>query len=336
MTTIREVADHADVSVATVSRVINNVGYVSEDLRSRVNEAMRALNYQPNTLARSLRRQETRTIGLLIPQVDQPFFSALAFAIEKALFAEDYRLLLCSAQEDHAKETAYAEILVRQRVDGLIVVPTGQSPEIFDLFRQRNVPIVLVDRDMPAVSGSRVLVDNRQGGYAGMAHLLALGHRNIRVIGGPAYSGAMQQRMTGARQALRDYGLPDNGELMTTSNQQYEMGYENAFRLLQETPRPSAIFALTDVTAVGVMHAAARLGLRLPQDLSVVGFDDIPLAGYMIPSLTTVAQPIYPMGEHAARIMLNHLQTEVSTPDTVTLATELIVRDSAVPFAGGQ
>jgi DNA-binding LacI/PurR family transcriptional regulator len=146
----------------------------------------------------------------------------------------------------------------------------------------------------------------------------------------------MQQRMTGARQALRDYGLPDDGELMITSNQQYEMGYENAFRLLQEKPRPSAIFALTDVTAVGVMHAAARLGLRLPEDLSVVGFDDIPLAGYMIPSLTTVAQPIYPMGEHAARIMLNHLQIEVSTPETVTLATELIVRDSAVPFEGGQ
>jgi LacI family transcriptional regulator len=331
LTTIREVAEYAEVSVATVSRVVNNVGYVSEDLRMRVEEAMKALHYQPNTLARSLRRQETRTIGVLIPQTDHPFFSALAYAIETALFAEDYRMLLCSAQEDGAKEAAYAEILMRQRVDGVIVVPIGQETPVFEQFQRRDIPMVLVDRDIPGLTASRVLVDNFRGGYAGMKHLLDLGHHNVRVIGAPAYSRAMQQRMEGARQAMADAGIQPDGELWLAGTlQQYEMGYQTAFDLLQTTPRPTAIFALTDVTAVGVMHAAARLGLRLPQDVSVIGFDDIPLAGFMIPSLTTVAQPIYPMGEHAARLLLHHLADPSYPTETIMLDTRLVVRDSAV------
>jgi LacI family transcriptional regulator len=332
MTTMREVAERAEVSVATVSRVINNVGYVSPDLKDRVMGAMRALHYQPSALARSLRRQETRTIGVLIPQIDQPFFAALAYAVEKELFDNDYRMLLCSAQEDHDKEMAYAEILVRQRVDGLIVVPTGRSSDLFDLFDQRDVPIVLVDRDIADVKASRVLVDNLQGGYTGMAHLLDLGHRDIRIIGAPAYSRALQQRSDGAHKALQDYGVNGDGELLVAGTlQPYEMGYKTALELLRQTPRPTAIFALTDVIAVGVMHAAAKLGLRLPQDLSVVGFDDIPLAGFMIPSLTTVAQPIYEMGAHAARLLLEHIaEPETAAHETVQFETRLMVRDSSV------
>ena len=330
MTTIREVAEYAEVSVATVSRVVNNVGYVSEDLRMRVEQAMKALQYQPNSLARSLRRQETRTIGVMIPQIDHPFFSALSYAIETTLFAQDYRMLLCSAQEDGAKEAAYAEILLRQRVDGMIIVPIGQETTVFEQFRRHSIPMVLVDRDMPGLSASRVLVDNFRGGYVGITHLLELGHRDIRVIGAPAYSRAMQQRMEGARQALVDFGIKaDRGLWLAETLHHYEMGYQTAFELLQSKPRATAIFALTDVTAVGVMHAAARLGLRLPHDLSIIGFDDIPLAGYMIPSLTTVAQPIYSMGEHAARLLMNHLADPSFANGRVMLDTQLIVRDSA-------
>jgi LacI family transcriptional regulator len=335
MTTMREVADHAEVSVATVSRVINNIGYVSPDLKDRVREAMQLLNYQPSALARSLRRQETRTIGVLLPQVDQPFFAALAFAIETALFENDYRMLLCSAQEDEEKEAAYAEILVRQRVDGIILVPTGRGTALLDLFAQRALPLVLVDRDLPGLNASRVLVDNFRGGYDGMAHLLQLGHRNVRVIGTTAYSLAMQQRMAGAEKALDDYGVPHDGELILSGAlPQFDMGVETALALLKGDDLPTAIFALTDVTAVGVMHAAAKHGLRLPQDLSVVGFDDIPLAGYMIPSLTTVAQPIHDIGATAARLLLAPIAEPMLPPETVELETRLIVRDSTMKIAG--
>jgi LacI family transcriptional regulator len=329
MTTMREVAAHAEVSLATVSRVINKVGYVSPDLRERVEAAMAALHYQPSALARSLRRQESRAIGLLIPQLDQPFFAALAFAIESLLFENDYRMLLCSAQEDEARERAYAEILIRQRVDGVIAVPTGQGSALQDLFGERELPLVLLDRDLPDLRASRVLVDNDQGGYDGMKHLLELGHRNLRVIGAPAYSLAMQQRINGARRALQEYGIHDHEHVILSGTlPQYEMGVEAANRLFDESPRPTAIFALTDVTAVGVMHAAAQRGLPVPDALSVMGFDDIPLAGFMIPSLTTVAQPIQAMGEEAARLVLEQISAPRHECERVVLKTAMVVRNS--------
>ena len=171
---------------------------------------------------------------------------------------------------------------------------------------------MLVDRDMPGLKVSKVLVNNFRGGYEGMVHLLELGHRRVGVIGAPAYSAAMRQRLQGVRRALADFHLEASNELLVTGTlQQYEMGYETARQLLTQADRPTAIFALTDVAAVGAMHAAASLGLRLPADLSVVGFDDIALAKYMIPELTTVAQPIYEMGTLAARLLLDHL----SAPD---------------------
>lgn len=329
MATMKEVADRADVSVATVSRVINKSGYVSPDLEARVHEAMRTLKYQPSALARSLRRQETQTIGVLVPQLDQPFFSALAFTVEKALFSGGYRTLICSAEEDQDKENAYVEMLLRQRVDGVIMVPTGRSVHAIRQFLDKNIPVVLVDRDLPALQANKVLSDNYKGGYEGMRYLLEIGHTKIGVIGAPAYSEAMTQRMAGIRQALADHHVQDNPELLVTGVlQQFEMGYQSALELLRQTPRPTAIFALTDVIAVGVMHAASALGLRLPQDLSVMGFDNIPLATYSIPGLTTIAQPIYEMGEAATKLLLAHVHTHELEPQTLVFDCKLVVRQS--------
>ena len=166
MATIKEVAEHAKVSVATVSRVVNNSGYVSADLRERVEKAMHLLNYKPSALARSLRRQETHTIGVLVPELNQPFFGTLVFAMEKTLFARDYRTLICSSEEDAVKEAAYVDILLRQRVDGVILVPTGQSAEGVSRLLQANIPVVLIDRDLPNLAINRVLSDNFGGAYA--------------------------------------------------------------------------------------------------------------------------------------------------------------------------
>jgi LacI family transcriptional regulator len=308
LATIKEVAEHARVSVATVSRVVNNSGYVSTSLRERVETSMRELEYKPSALARSLRRQETRTIGVLVPQMNQPFFSTLIYAMEKTLFAEDYRTLICSSEEDLFKESSYVDILLRQRVDGVIYVPTGQNAEYARRLLQADVPTVLIDRDFPELPISRVVSDNYGGAYAAAQHLVSLGHMRIGLIGGPSYSQSMKARAEGAQQAIRDFGGHyDPSLLMIGTLPEFELGYQAALRLMKRPNPPTAIFAFNDVVAVGVMHAASQLGLTLPDDLSVVGFDDIPLAAYVIPELTTVAQPIYNIGQTAVEVLLRRL-----------------------------
>lgn len=332
MATIKQVAERAGVSVATVSRVVNKTGYVSDDLAVRVQSAMDTLNYHPSALARGLRRQQSQTVGILVPQLDQPFFSALAFTIEKALFASDYRVLVCSSEESGEKESAYVDMLIRQRVDGCILVPTGHSAEPIRRLLEQNVPGVLVDRDLPTLTINRVLCDNLQGAYEGARHLLDLGHRLIALIGGPTYSDSLNRRMEGAQRALHDAGVTLPPELITTvSSLQFDMGYQAGLRLLNQAPRPTAIFAMTDVMAVGAMHAAAELGLRIPDDLSIVGFDDVPLASHIIPQLTTVSQPIYRMGEVASSILMRRLQDPGAPVETTTLSTRLVVRASSTP-----
>lgn len=334
MATMREVAARAHVSVATVSRVINKTGYVSPDLEERVFDAMRALHYQPSALARSLRRQETRTIGLLIPQLDLPFFSTLAYSIERILFDEDYRVLICSSEEDPEREKAYSQMLMRQRVDGVILAPTGHSPQSLRNFIESKVPVVLVDRDVPEPAASKVLVNNVNGGYAGMKYLLENGHRRIGLVGAPTHSNAIRQRIEGAYKALNEFRVHKHFErLALNTDRQFNFGYQAAFDMLQGDDRPTAIFALTDVAAVGVMHAAARLNLKIPDHLSVMGFDNIPLSEFIIPELSTVAQPIREMGEIAAHEILNSLDRREPRPETFMLETSLVIRQSILPFA---
>jgi LacI family transcriptional regulator len=332
MATIKQVATYAKVSVATVSRVVNNTGYVSADLRERVEQAMSALNYKPSALARSLRRQETLTIGVLLPQLNQPFFSTLAFAMEKTLFANDYKTIICSSEEDPDKEAAYVDMLLRQRVDGVLIVPCGQTTDNINRLINGRVPTVLVDRDIPGIVINRVLCDNISGGCQAIRHLLTLGHREIAIIGGQGYTQSIGDRIKGARQAYAELNLPfDDSAVVASAINEFESGFKVAHELLRRAQRPTAIFALTDVTAVGVLHAAAEHNIRLPRDLSVVGFDDIPLARHSIPALTTVAQPIYEMGEMAASLLLAHLRGELTGTKTVTLPTKLIVRHSTAP-----
>lgn len=332
MATIKQVADRAKVSVATVSRVINKTGFVSSELAARVQEAMHALHYQPSDLARGLRSQRTLAIGVLIPQLDQPFFSALTFAIERSLSAQKYHALICSAEESLENEIAHVDLFMRQRVDGVIIVPTGHSTENVRRFLERSVPVVIVDRDLPGLQGvHRVLIDNYSGGYSGMRYLLDLGHRRIGVISGQAYSEPMNHRLRGVRRALTDARLNADERLFVASDlQQFDMGYSAANQLLDLPDPPSAIFALTDVMAVGAIHAAARRGLDVPGDLSVIGFDNIPLASYFIPALTTVAQPIQQMGEYASHTVLDALHNPNMLPTDTLLPTELVVRQSAV------
>lgn len=327
VTTIRDVALAAEVSIATVSRVINGTRYVSPDLRARVVSAMQALGYQPNAIAQGLRRQATRTAGLLVPRINEPFFGQFAFAVEKTLFANGYRTLVCSTEENPDKERAYIAILLGQQVDAVVLFPliAGTDDNVARLV-ERDVPVVVVEREMAAFAVSQVLVTNFQGGSDGVRHLVELGHRHLGILsaGGETMP---PERLRGARQAVLDSGVQADVRVIS-GPPDFTSGYEAALDMLRARPRPTAIFALTDSMAVGALHAAAQMGLRVPHDLSLIGFDDIPLVSFLIPPLTTIAQPIYAMGEAAARILLRQLTGAHAAPQTVLLETRLVRRAS--------
>jgi len=327
VTTIRDVALAAEVSIATVSRVINGTRYVSPDLRARVVSAMQALGYQPNAIAQGLRRQATRTAGLLVPRINEPFFGQFAFAVEKTLFANGYRTLVCSTEENPDKERAYITILLGQQVDAVVLFPliAGTDDNVARLV-ERDVPVVVVEREMAAFAVSQVLVTNFQGGSDGVRHLVELGHRHLGILsaGGETMP---PERLRGARQAVLDSGVQADVRVIS-GPPDFTSGYEAALDMLRARPRPTAIFALTDSMAVGALHAAAQMGLRVPHDLSLIGFDDIPLVSFLIPPLTTIAQPIYAMGEAAARILLRQLAGAHAAPQTVLLETRLVRRAS--------
>ena len=340
---MKEVAVGAGVSIATVSRVINQNGYVTPALEEKVRRTMGVLNYQPSALARSLRRQETQSIGVLVPKLSQPFFSLLGYAIEQALFTQGYRAFLCSAEEDPAKESAYLEMLLRQRVDGVILVPTGRSLANVERLLGKKLPVVLVDRDLPALHVDRILGDNVSGGSQIARHLLDLGHRRIAVIGAEPHSESMARRLAGVRQALGEAGIKPTEECLATSTgEQFELGSATTERLSRQPRRPTAVIALTDMLAVGALHGAVKAGLQLPKDLSVTGFDDIPLASYILPELTTVAQPITQMAERAVTRLLLLIQERLVRlpedpelkPQCMVLPTRLIVRNSTVAPQG--
>ncbi|MBV9997969.1 MAG: LacI family DNA-binding transcriptional regulator [Verrucomicrobia bacterium] len=342
MPTIKEVAALAGVSTATVSRVINQNGYVTQAVQDKVRQTMEALNYQPSALARGLRRQKTQSIGVLVPKVSQPFFSLLGYAIEQALFKQGYRAFLCSAEENPEKESAYLEMLLRQRVDGIILVPTGHSVANVERLLRTRVPVVLVDRDLPALPVDRVLSDNLQGGYGIGRHLLDLGHRRIAVVGAEPHSESMGRRLSGIRRALDEAGVELREEwVVIGSGEQFGLGLSTAQGVLRHRPSPTAIVALTDGLAVGVLHGACRAGLQLPDELSVTGFDDIPLAAYVSPELTTVAQPITEMGERTVDRLLQLVQARwvrgdqnhdfEFEPQSALLPTRVVVRGSTAP-----
>lgn len=330
--TIQDVAKAADVSVATVSRVINGKGGVRPKLEKRVKRAMKKLHYHPSTLARNLKLQESRQIGLIIPLLDHPFFSRLANVTEQELFQNDYRAIICNTDEDKALELEYVELLLRQRVDGIIINSSVDITDYIDEVRAQNIPCVLVDRNVEVFECSKVFSDNSQGGYLGMKYLLELGHRRIKVVAPFSFAEPTQHRLRGIREALAEFGLdaPDD-MFLTSDDHSFELGVNVGLQVAQEQPRPTAIFALTDVTAVGVMRAMWQLNLRIPEDMTVMGYDGIPLSAYVTPALTTVAQPIVEMGRISVQLLLQHIQNPELPPEKAVLENKLIIRESTAP-----
>jgi LacI family transcriptional regulator len=328
MATIREVAESAGVSYATVSHVINNTRLVSPETRQRVLAAMDALNYRPNALARSLRQGKTNTLGLVLPDSANPFFAEISRSIEDEAFKKGYSVFLCNTELDTERELFYVDVLSKKQVDGIIFVAAGDQADSLEYLRQRNMPVVMIDRDLPNVEVDAVLTDHRLGGYLATRHLLELGHTRIACIAGPSSITPSAERITGYRNALEEAGLPCDENLILRGDYHAQSGMETTHAILKMAPRPTAIFALNDLMALGALRAAAEEGCSVPGDLAVVGYDDLELAHFTNPPLTTIAQPKKEIGAQAIHLLVDRMSHKNRPPSRVVLPPELIVRRS--------
>ncbi len=329
MTTIRQVADKAGVSVTTVSHVINNTRFVSDVLRERVQRAMTELNYRPNALARSLRLGQTHTLGLILPDSANPFFAEIGHAIEAAAFERGYSVILCNTENDPTKELLYTNVLENRQVDGMVFVAAGGNHEALSSIVRNGLPLVVVDRDLGSLGVDAVTTNNYQGGLLATRHLIELGHTIIGCITGPSDLTPSAERVTGYSDALKEADLEVKGTLLVRGDFHVPSGLTAATLLLQQDPRPTALFVCNDLMAIGALHAAAQLGLRVPDDVAIVGFDDIELASYTIPPLTTVCQPKQEIGHTAIQLILDRMASPVRSPRHEILRPQLMIRASS-------
>ena len=341
MVTIKDVARLANVSIATVSRVVNGYAHVRPAVRESVTKAIAELGYRPNGLASSFRTQQSNIVGVLLRQQRTPFSSALAYAIENTMFDQGYRVLLCSTNGDADREEAYLNTMLEMRVQGVIIRPsaaTARTVKQINMLRERGIALSFVDMKPKVAAISSVVCDNFSGGYQGMRHLIELGHRRIGVAAGivaqkGGSSDVGSERVRGIKQAAAD--LADDVEIIWSPPfdiASFEIGREIGDTMIRNNPGMTAIFATTDMLAIGVMHAAHALDLDLPKDLSILGYDGVLESTVTFPTLSTIAQPIHEMGQLAATTLIDHMTGASKSPRQVVLENTLIHRASTIPL----
>ena len=330
MATIRKVADLAGVSTATVSHVINDTRAVSGALTTRVLNAMEQLDYQPDIIARSLRRRETLTVGLIVPSIEIPFFARVAAGIEAAANDVGYSVILCNTGWSLSREVHYLNNLLARRVDGLLCISLAMSAEHIAPVLRRRTPVVVFERTMPGVEVDAVEIDNVQGAFDATAHLLDLGHRRVGCITGLPNSNLNEERIHGYRQALTERGIPFDPSLLRTGDYTAAAGVRESLELIRLPEPPSAIFAFNDLMAMGVMQAVQERGLRIPADVAVIGFDGLAITAHCYPPLSTVEQPVAEMSVAAIAMLLDRIKGGAAPARVQTFAARLVTRASTV------
>ncbi|MED5617665.1 LacI family DNA-binding transcriptional regulator [Ideonella sp. BN130291] len=331
MITIKDVAQHAQVSVTTVSHVINGTRFVSEAARVRVQQAIDALNYVPSALARSLKSSRTHTVGMMIPNSSNPYFAEIIRGIEDTCFDAGFNVILCNSDDDPQKQATYVRVLTEKQIDGLIVLSSGGDLELLDTLRSTHMPQVVVDREIDDLAADLVEVNHEAGGYLATQHLLQLGHTRIACISGPQSLSSSRQRVEGYQRALREAGIAADPQLLRAADFTSAGGHQAMGSLLARKHQPSAVFASNDLMAIGAVCAAASAGFSIPEDISIVGFDDIALAAYSNPPLTTVVQPKHQTGELAAQLLLQRIADPARPLQREILQPSLCVRQSSGP-----
>ncbi|MFO1466257.1 MAG: LacI family DNA-binding transcriptional regulator [Steroidobacteraceae bacterium] len=329
MTTIHDVAARADVSTATVSRVLSNPEVVSTGTRRRVLKAIAELNYSPNAAAKSLRTFTTKKLLVTVPDISNPFFSLIIRGIEEAAGRDGYSVVLGDARHEPALEERYGQMLLRREVDGLIFLGHSLSRSSREFMKQHRgrAPIVNGCEYTPGLGVPSAHVDNTAAASEAMEHLFGLGHRHVGIITGPLASPLSRDRLRGAMNSARKHGASRQA-VVVNGDFSIESGIAGAARLLAQDPQPTAIFCFNDEMAIGVLDYARRTGLTVPSDLSVVGFDDIRFARYLSPALTTISQPMLDIGRETVRLLLGILQGKLAKPVSVTLPHKLEIRAS--------
>jgi LacI family transcriptional regulator len=329
-TTIKDIAYEAGVSYSTVSRVINNFEYVKPETRDRVMDAVTRLGYIANQQARSLVGGRSQVVGLLIHAFDSPYIGQIVQGIDEAVTEAGYDLLLYTTHRRTTRESTYVASLTRGLADGLLLVLPRDIDAYMDSLSRQGFPFILIDHDADRPDIPAVSATNWQGTYDAICYLADLGHRRIGFIAGNMLVGSARARLAGYKAALVDKGIILDPSLIYDGDFFQPSGLEGGNALLALENPPSAIFASNDVMALGVYEAIRARGLRIPQDVSVVGFDDIPQATQIHPALTTVRQPLQEMGRIATQRLLRWIEDDLTEPvGFLHLPTELILRDSA-------
>lgn len=338
-TNIYEIAKDAGVSIATVSRVINNSGPVSEKSRKKVNDAIRRLNYVPNSNARSLSTSTSTAIGVVIPDINNPFFSLLLQGITRAADEQGYHIFLFNTDESKEREHQILLSVREHRLRGIIVTPVSETDPITIErllgFENLGIPVVLLDRELNSNVFDRVVTDDENGVYQAISELIRLGHERIAIITGPDDSRPGHERFSGYRKAMNDHGIPLHPELIREGDFMVKRAYEQTISLMKLPQPPTAIFSSNNMTTYGCLRAFNELGLQVGSDISLIGFDDIDALAWLNYPISVVSRAVPEMGEQAMRLLLNRFDSDRDSMNgrKTCLPTELILRGSELRSA---
>lgn len=334
-TTIKDIASYTGFSVTTISLVLNNkANKIPQHTKDLIMDAVKKLDYRPNQVAVGLVKKRTQTIGLIISDVSNVFFSTLAKGVEDACRKQGWNLILCNTNDVHERDLSYIEVLAAKGVDGVLFCMSRDSDkekakESIELLKRLKIPFVMIDRYLEEADCSSVIVNHMQGGYAAAKHLLGLGHRRIGCVTGPLALQDSKERYMGYQKALKEYGLVCEPEWIFEGDYDWESGMRAAEYFSGEGLDVSAIFAFNDMSAYGVYNGLKKKGYSVPGDISLIGYDDIFFSEILDVPLTTVRQPVYDMGVEGVKLLLEEVDSGVHTKKCITFQPELVIRESA-------
>lgn len=326
--TIKDVASEADVSISTVSRVLNNKPDVGDNTRKKILKIIDKLNYNPNNIARGLVMKKTNTIGLIIPDISNPFFPEVAKAIEDQAQKLGYSVILFNTDNNLEREKKAVDVLRGKQVDGLIVSLSLDNSNILEELKEKNYPVVQIDRQALSNSYPLISIDNEESAYYIVEYIIKNGHQKIAHITGNLHTTTARDRLAGYKKALKDNNIEINNKLIFEGNYSQNSGYKNMKKILKYKDRPTAVFAANDITAAGVYKAIFEANLKIPEDIAVAGHDDIDLATLLQPQLTTMAQPKYELGKRAIIYLFKMINKNNINGKDQILKTNLMIRNS--------
>jgi len=333
---IDDVAKLAEVSKSTVSKVFSNDERISQTTRDKVLEVARRLDYRPSLVPGALKTGKTKAVGLILPNVMNPFFPGIIKGVEDVAVENGYMVVFCNSDERLEKEALYFQMFKDRWVDGIIISGvTGKSREEKEYLQglhKKGIPVVLIDREVEGYFNNIVMIDNKGAAFKATDYCLDLGHKRIGFISAPLEIKIFADRFKGYRKALQENGIEFDQRLVIEGNQTTQSGREATKQFLSLDDPPTAIFAINDLMAIGALKEIHERGLKVPEDISVVGFDNIPLASLVNPALTTIAQPIYEMGRESMSLLVKNIEKKDLTKSKIILDTKLIVRESTAPL----